>query len=221
MNIIVTGDIHGQFAYLNALINKYKDRLDLVLCCGDFGYWPSHRKAHEKIKTHGIPVLWCDGNHEEHWALRDLKDTEITENVFWMPRGSTYKLKDGRNIMFMGGADSVDKICRDIGIDWFPEEVITQKDLMNLPNEKVDIFITHTCPKELLSTMLPYDERKYNDPSQEALSTLWQIYKPDLWFFGHWHQYKEGAIGNTKWYGLSCVESVTKWWMWVPSNTHD
>lgn len=216
MNIIVTGDIHGQFNHLNALINKHRSKLDLVLCCGDFGYWPNFNQYCTEIKNKDIPVLWCDGNHENHWALKNLKNTEIANNVFYMPRGTTYKLNDGRNIMFMGGADSIDKDHRHVGYDWFPDEIVTQKDLMNLPNEKVDVFITHTCPKELYNVMLPYDMRKANDPSNEALSALWEIYKPSLWFFGHWHNYSEGNIDNTKWYGLSCVESETRWWMWMP-----
>lgn len=218
MSIIITGDLHGQFKYLNALINKYKDRLDLVICCGDFGYWPNYGAKYTNIKSQGIKVLWCDGNHENHWELQELNNNEIAKDVFYMPRGSTYKLKDGRNILFMGGANSIDKKYRTIGVDWFPEETIAQQDLMYLPKEKVDIFITHTCPKELLDVMLPYDLEKFNDPSNEALSSLYQMYKPELWFFGHWHHYKEGTMGDftTKWYALDCVESDTRWWMWMP-----
>jgi len=218
MNIIATGDIHASFKYLNALINKYKHKLDLVLCCGDFGYWPNMDNEHEKIKTHGIPVLFCDGNHEDHWALKALKNNEIAPNVFYMPRGTTYKLKDGRTIMFMGGAFSIDWRSRRVGVDWFPaEEVITQTDMMNLPDIKVDIIVSHTCPGELYEAMISYYSGKDLEPSNYALSELWKIYKPDLWFFGHWHQYKEGNLGNTKWYAMSCTESSSRWWGWVPS----
>lgn len=217
MNIIVTGDVHGRFGHLNALINKHKNNLDLVICCGDFGYWPNHNEGIHSIKTHGIPILWCDGNHEDHWTLRDRASDEVAENVFYMPRGSTYKLDDGRIILFMGGADSIDKENRSIGIDWFPEETINHGDMQGLPDTKIDIFVTHTCPKELYHTMVAYYEEKYLEPSNHALSELWQMYKPDLWFFGHWHYYKEGNLDNTKWYAMSCTESSTRWWRWLPS----
>lgn len=216
MNIIATGDIHGRFEYLNALINKYKHRLDLVICCGDYGYWPNHNDDYKKIRTHGIPVLWCDGNHEDHWALRDRDSDEVSENVFYMPRGSTYKLEDGRTIMFMGGGDSIDKNARELGVDWFPEETISQTDMMNLPDVKIDIFVTHTCPTELYHIMVKYYYLKDMEPSNHALSELWGIYQPDLWLFGHWHHYKEGKLGNTRWYSLSCTESDSRWWTWVP-----
>ena len=63
---------------------------------------------------------------------------------------------------------------------------------MNLPDIKIDIFITHTCPTELVDVLkTAYPEKGY-EPSNDALTELWKIYKPDLWYFGHWHQYKEG-----------------------------
>ena len=196
MNVLITGDIHGEFARLNDLINKKKNYLDLVICCGDFGYWPNHRTEQlTNIRNHGIKILWCDGNHEDHWALRERTTDELAPNVFYMPRGSTYTLDDGRTIMFMGGADSIDKDLRIYGRDWFPEEVITQKDLMNLPDMKIDT----------------------SEPSNYALSELWKMYKPDLWFFGHWHHYTHGDLLGTKWYSLSHPGSGSRWWMWLPN----
>jgi len=217
--IIITGDMHAEFSDLNTLINKHKAKgLEVVICCGDFGYWPNLYDSHTEIKS-PVPVLWCDGNHEDHWSIKKLVATgnlEIAKNVFYMPRGSTYKLKDGRTIMFMGGADSIDKNSRTIGRDWFPEEIITQSDIDNLPDIKVDIFVTHTCPSELYPIMVQYYDGKDREPSNYALSTLWEAYKPSLWFFGHWHHYKKGELGDTKWYALSHPGSGTRWWMWMP-----
>ena len=36
MKIIITGDIHGMFGYLNTLIKD--ENPDLLIVCGDFGY---------------------------------------------------------------------------------------------------------------------------------------------------------------------------------------
>ena len=38
-NIIVCGDTHGYWRYLNALINKKKP--ELILQCGDWGFFPN------------------------------------------------------------------------------------------------------------------------------------------------------------------------------------
>ncbi|MCF8019867.1 MAG: metallophosphoesterase [Vallitaleaceae bacterium] len=214
--IIITGDIHMEFGRLNELINKKKP--DLIICCGDFGYWP-HVKWGEpltNIKLQGTDkVLWCDGNHEDHWALQQRETDELAPGIIYMPRGSTYTLDDGRTIMFMGGADSIDKQWRTIGIDWFPEEIITYKDLEGLPDIKVDIFITHTCPNELVLDLIKHYPEKNYEPSNQALSELWSRYKPDLWFFGHWHHYKELKMMETRCYALSAPGFGDRWWMWL------
>lgn len=217
MKTLITGDVHGEFGYLNQLINRTKP--DQIICCGDFGYWPRVDAIPKlsTIKLQGAKWLrWCDGNHEDHWSLRDRTTDELAPNIFYMPRGSTYTLDDGRTIMFFGGADSIDKYYRTVGYDWFPEEVIRYADFENLPECDVDIFITHTCPNALKNDMLRHDERKKNDPSNAALSELWNIYKPSLWFFGHWHKYVEGVMMGTKWYALSAPGFGDRWWMWLP-----
>lgn len=215
--VIVTGDIHNDFGSLNSLINK-KDP-DLVICAGDFGYWPGVKWAKELsfIKPKNAKILWCDGNHENHWAIRDRTTDELAPNIFYMPRGSTYTLDDGRVILFMGGAYSIDKQWRKIGIDWFPEETISQKDLNNLPDVKVDIFITHTCPTELVNDLkINYPEKSF-EPSNHALSELWKHYKPSTWIFGHWHQYLEVKMMGTQCYCLSHPNQGERWWMYLPN----
>jgi len=216
MKILVTGDLHGDFGQLNRIINiKHPD---LVICCGDFGYWPNFQKIKKltDIKNGDTTVLWIDGNHEDHWSLSNRKSDELAPGIIYQPRGSTYTLEDGRRILFMGGADSIDKNWRTVGVDWFPEEIIKPKDLENLPNENIDIFITHTCPNELVLTLMRRYPEKNFEPSNHALSELWKRYKPSLWIFGHWHQYIEGMLENTKWYCLSHPRQGERWWMWLP-----
>ena len=219
MKVLITGDVHNEFGHLNTLLNKKK--ADLVICCGDFGYWPRFNDkgtaSLSSINLQGAKELrWCDGNHEDHDSLDQREPDEIEPGIIYMPRGSTYTLPDGRVIMFMGGAESIDKNWRTTGVDWFPQEIINQSNFKNLPDIKVDIFITHTCPVELVHELkLNYPDKDY-EPSNKALSELWKIYKPDLWFFGHWHQYGEYKIMGTKCYALSAVGFGDRWWMWLP-----
>lgn len=217
MKILIVGDVHGEFGRLNELINRRSP--DIIICCGDFGYWPDvvWCEPLTNIKLQGAKkLLFCDGNHENHWALQNRESDELAPGIIYMPRGSTYQLEDGRNIMFMGGAHSIDKAFRKLGYDWFPEETISQKDLTGLPDVKVDIFITHTCPAELLVNLIPHDPRKTPEPSNYALTALWKEYMPSLWFFGHWHKYMTGMLNNTIWYALSAPGFGDRWWMWLP-----
>lgn len=214
--VLIVGDIHNVFGRLNELLHKKKP--DLIISVGDFGYWPRWDGSDkiERINTQGAKLLFCDGNHEDHWSLRDREQDALAPNIIYMPRGSTYELDDGRTIMFMGGAHSIDKHLRREGWDWFREEIITQKDLHDLPDKKIDIFITHTCPEELIADMIKFYPEKRGEPSNIALSQLWKIYKPELWIFGHWHHYNEGNLFGTKWYALSYPSEGTRWWMWLP-----
>ncbi len=222
MNVLIAGDIHNEFGRLNALMNRFRKKADLVILPGDFGYWPrmSRKIGYLKvgeIVNHGIPILWCDGNHEDHQSLGERDSDELVPGITYMPRGSTYTLEDGRTIMFMGGAFSTDYEERVVGYNWFPrEEMISQKDMMNLPDVKVDIFITHTCPTELYTTMVKYYDGRNPEPSNFYLSELWKRYRPDLWFFGHWHHYKTGNLELTRWYALNHSTSGSRWWMWLP-----
>jgi len=221
MRILITGDIHNNFHWLNQVINQKKP--DAIICCGDFGYWPKFERKSggtrplSSIKLQGAEWLrWVDGNHEDFWSLALRENDEIEPGIIYMPRGSTYTLPDGRVIMFMGGAYSIDKEWRTLGIDWFPEEEITQKDLMELPDINVDIFITHTCPSELVYDLIKRYPEKGFEPSNQALSALWKIYKPDLWYFGHWHQYGEYKMMGTKCTCLSAPSLGGRWWTWLP-----
>lgn len=220
MRTLITGDVHNEFDILNQLINKQKP--DSLFCCGDFGYWPKFAESGKalpfsKIKLQSAEwIRWCDGNHEDFWSLKERKSDEIEPGIIYMPRGSIYTLPDGRVVMFMGGGMSIDKAWRTEGVSWFPEETITQKDLMDLPDVDVDIFITHTCPVELVPQLKRNYPDKGEEPSNHALSTLWEHYKPDLWFFGHWHQYGEYKLEGTQCYALSAPGFGDRWWMWLP-----
>lgn len=215
MKTMIVGDVHGEWGRLNILINRRKPHL--LIACGDFGYWPPEFLS--TIRLQGTKLLlWCDGNHEDHWALKQRESDEIEPGIIYMPRGSTYTLPDGRVIMFMGGAHSIDKHMRRVGVDWFPEETIGYNDMHDLPDINVDIFITHTCPYELVPEMLKEFSTKDYEPSNLALSQLWEKYKPDLWYFGHWHYYKTGVLyEKTKWTALGMSRwSDQRWWCWLP-----
>ena len=213
--IIICGDIHARWDKLNSLINKKQP--DIILQVGDFGYYPEYKNYHpHHIKNGDTKIYWCDGNHENHDKLNIIKRNEIRPNVFYMKRGSVLTLPNGEIVLFMGGAESIDKHLRTIGVDWFPQEVISQKDLENLPSTdtKIDIVISHTCPLEFDLGDRFKDTQKYKDCSRVALSRVLEIYKPAKWYFGHYHANIKGQYDNCKWECLN-MASNTGWWKWL------
>jgi len=216
--VLVVGDLHGDWTALNRLI--VRRRPDLVLQCGDFGWWPNPdnpAKALEHIKPVNCQgIYWCDGNHERHPSL--LQDGQIHplgNRVYFCSRGSTLTLPDGRIVLFAGGASSRDQFIRTPGHDWFPEENISQADLDRmLQHDRVDIVVSHTCPAGFDIRM---KGGRDSDANRTALQIVLEQYEPELWFFGHWHRWDHGQAGRTRWYGLDYPRPFTDWWMWCPS----
>lgn len=218
--LFITGDIHGRWGnfnqFLNTIRHRHQTKPIYVLCCGDFGYWPNlpNNLDHKDygIKNHDIKVYFCDGNHDHHWELAKLKDNEIIPNVYYKKRGSVLTLPDDKNVLFMGGAASIDKYLRTPGVDWFPEETICDKDLDNLPDMNINMVVSHTCPSELVDIMCDMGNKsKLNDPSPRALSYILEKYNPECWFFGHWHTFKPGKLYNTEWRCLNMC-NYSNWW---------
>lgn len=164
------------------------------------------------LKTGGSEIYWCDGNHEDHPSLRHISGNtknpcEIMHNIYYMRRGNTLTLPDGRNVLFMGGAHSIDKDAREPGIDWFPQETISEADLYNLPDEEVDIVISHTCPTEIFDKLSKMTGMIKNggDPSRNALSYVLERYKPTLWYFAHFHVFATSKYKGMRWFCLDTV----------------
>jgi Icc-related predicted phosphoesterase len=231
-NIIVTGDVHGEWNKLNDLINKKKP--DIILQCGDFGIFPkfhdtsvlvndysrSNKKwmFYDAVKPSDTKVYTCGGNHDDWTYIQSLDNPEIYKNVFIMDRGKLLTLPDGRTVMFVGGATSIDKQYRIAYHDYWPEENINYRELFNILdniNQKIDIVISHTIPKEFL----PQIEKKIyvdkRDPTNDALSEIYQKYKPALWYAAHWHFHHIGTYGDTRFEILSNCEGSHRWWNYL------
>lgn len=228
-NILVVGDVHMDFSSLNKLINKKQP--SIILQCGDFGYWPRMKQKKNKKPpspkvSSSCKLYWCDGNHEDFESLLHRSTDELWPNVIYKPRGSTLTLPDGRIVLFMGGALSVDKQWRTNRINWFEEEEITAKDVEAIGNiQHVDIVISHTCPMEFVAidewadshTKISdknFYKAKSHDFSRKALSHVFQTFHPKQWFFGHWHTYKTGITDGCQWMCLDMTYH-SQWWTWL------
>ena len=221
MKVLLVGDVHGRFNDLNALINK--KRPDEVWCLGDFGYWPGFDKyGLETIKPGKAIVRFLDGNHENHEALllavgiQDIPvPVELHPQIWYMPRGTVQVMPDGQKVMWMGGADSIDKGMRTAGFDWFPEETIKEHDLWKVVEQKLDILLTHTCAQRNLHVMLRVQGEKSKDPSNMYIDWILNKCQPDWHYFSHWHHWMRGAYTmNMHWECLN-MATLTGWWKWL------
>lgn len=203
--ILVLGDIHGNFKSVRYVNKVLKPKL--IIQVGDFGYWPDFKSYKDEIDIleTSVPILFIDGNHEDHNSLCIINDTKnyyIKNNVRYMPRFTLTKINE-KNALFIGGALSIDRHQRHFMHDWFPQETISYSDMLdfNPDIDKIDIVFSHTCPWECeVLNIIPE-----TDPSRTALSYILEKYSPDIWYFGHFHKVTNFTYKNTKFIGLNKV----------------
>lgn len=206
--IYVTGDTHGRTQRFNTE-NLPFGKDDYYIVCGDFGFvWRGAKDKYwlDWLATKPYTILFVDGNHENFDALYAYPKTvrfgaevhEVRHNVLHLIRGNIYTIDD-YTFLAMGGASSHDKEYinpwtgkaenRVEGIDWWPQEDITDADMENAINNlvkvnwEVDYVISHEVPTNVKSFLgfMP-------DANTNKLEQIYNNLKFDRWFFGHYHQ---------------------------------
>lgn len=209
--ILFCGDVHANTRFMCAVLEKAAEvGADLVVQAGDFGWWPRHRlgyrfisKVNAMAEEVGIPVLFCDGNHEDHEMLPIDADhpAALTGSIVYVPRGVAVVL-GGSKILFFGGAVSVDKMFRTPGYDWFPEEAPRAGDFLKARLAgHCDAVVSHDAPAGIpLRFWFPADEATERACAsvREGLGWLRDELRPSLWVAGHHHQRVTADLCGTR-----------------------
>jgi hypothetical protein len=119
--IYITGDCHGRFDRFSMQEfpdQEEMDEQDLVIVCGDFGYWdhmPEQRYFLDQLEKLDFTIAFVDGNHENFDLLNSLEVKEwkggyvqyVRKNVIHLMRGNLYSIQ-GEKFFTFGGARSHD-----------------------------------------------------------------------------------------------------------------
>ena len=204
VEVLVIGDLHGDFTHLNKVIEEFHPHL--VLSTGDFGCWDI-KQMKNAIVPRGSRIIFVDGNHENHNILKQLRKTVhnakrpilVVPQVYYAPRGTLLSVNN-KTILLMGGGDSTDKESRTPGIDWFEAEEITLADINDVKECKVDIIVSHSAPRFVEEAMgiEPLGGRY----SSVNLEFLFDGFKPKKWYFGHYHIPFHKEIDGCEFVGL-------------------
>lgn len=206
--ILVTGDIHSTD------LDRFKDesfigrytlsKSDYVIICGDFGCIWKHgvfgnKRALDRISKLPFTTLFVDGNHENFDVLNAYPEVEwmggkvhrIRDDIIHLMRGEVYELENLKFFTF-GGATSIDKQFREVGISWWENEQPTPEEIANgmcnlkKHNYYVDYVITHTTSNDIMNNWLCYPKER------TALNTLLDFVQGNVdytrWYFGHFHE---------------------------------
>lgn len=210
--IYITGDTHRDFDRIFEFCEEYCTSADdILIILGDAGinYYLDERDEYLKRELSELPItLFCiHGNHEErpseieNYEEKQWHDGTVYiepefPNLLFAKDGEIYNL-DGRRVIVIGGAYSVDKLYRiSGGLPWFdteqPDDVIKRyvESQLKKANWHVDAVLTHTAPLkyEPTWTFLPNIDQSSVDKSTEKwLDTIENKLIYDNWYLGHYH----------------------------------
>jgi predicted phosphodiesterase len=200
MKIRIIGDVHGKFY---AYKEKIKD-VEYSIQLGDFGFakeW--YLLVTNKIDPERHKII--PGNHDDYKGLREqyLFDKKYGEIDFY-----------GFKFFFVQGAWSIDWSYRVAGISWWEEEQLPYPILMDAIAEyeqvKPDIMITHECPKIGIENIFnkPFKSDGTGNRTAVALSQMFEIHKPKIWIYGHWHQTRIDNLLGTEFVCLNELDHI-------------
>lgn len=246
MRILFAGDTHCDINFVEYLFYRaVKMEADRIFVLGDFGFWPRMKDgagfllAIEKLAEEtGVDLYWLDGNHEDHEILNDVVDGERDQFVkfgnhtWYSPRGHVWEW-DGIRFGTVGGAYSIDRDYRTLGVDWFHEELITDTDVeAALKHKDVQVMLTHDAPITVDMQMhlmgvgrRPYKMDWFSNQNRDYLETIRRAWTPSHLFHGHWHifyrQWLEEDWVGTPYIsmGLNCNQRPSKAWTLMDTET--
>ena len=180
------GDVHGNMDSYRKLRGNVSS-----VQVGDFGIGfikPSEIPAQDMGNLH----RFIRGNHD---------------NPHLCPEIPGY-ISDGTvegDVMYIGGAHSIDWHDRTPGIDWWFEEELTIAEFSKIIDiyEKVKprVVVSHDCPLEVSWELFKRHfkfQYEHKSVTGQAFDAMFEIHQPDFWFFGHWHQTRQEMINGTK-----------------------
>lgn len=234
MRVIITGDVHGNTAFLNHVVNQaHKHGITKVVVCGDFGLWTHYEggvrfidTVNDNCRERGVQVYAIGGNHENwphwNWFVENMPQDKygfamLRSHVLLAPRVHSWRWTSKR-FLSVGGAVSVDRDYRTPGQSWWPEEQITDEEVdfaIKTNPARPDYLITHDC-----SNRTPFRDRLKPDLDsqihRQRIDRVIDALVPKMHFHGHMHTWYDwhNWAGGSEWvqtYGLECDGMQESW----------
>ena len=207
--IYITGDTHRDFSRLDEM-EFNKDDILIVLGDASINYCLNEEDNgfKEYLKKYNVKMFCIRGNHEERPEnLSTYKEInmfggkvfieEAYPYLIFAKDGEEYNI-DGKRVLVMGGAYSVDKEYRLMyGYKWFRDEQLTKEEMDIIYNKvkgkHYDVVLTHTCPYkyEPVEVFLSgINQSKVDKSMEHFLDKIEDSIEYDKWYCGHYHTEK-------------------------------
>jgi predicted phosphodiesterase len=192
------GDVHGYVRELQLVLNNLPQEVTSVVQVGDMGvgfekskYW--HTNLDDMMVRKNAKFI--RGNHDSPNECKKMKS--------WIPDSTVIN-----DVMYMGGAWSIDHHWRTMGIDMWEDEELSYADLNIAINmfelAQPRVMVTHDCPAEIALELFIKTgnslggKNQFKTRTASALQAMFEVHQPDLHIFGHWHTDVDKVVNGTR-----------------------
>lgn len=211
----ISGDWHGNVAHVQRLLPRMRrsaPSVRTVLHLGD--WWMNPRAVDYWAKVAGLErILVTLGNHEpwpEYAAALDENPghaVRVSDVTWLLPRPFRFTIRR-RPFLSLGGASSVDRLWRTPGVDWWPDEALTDEQVAAaVAGGKADVMLTHESPdhtpvlevRELIEAPpggIPWSALAESAASRRRVGAVWDAVAPRLLAHGHMHVWGTGSASD-------------------------
>ncbi len=201
MKTYLLGDHHANYDDLLSSIRQkgFRDARLIHVGDGEEGYpswWTADtaERLDREFAALGIEYLSIRGNH----ANPHVFDGSVMLPHFKLVPDYTRLEINGQSWLFIGGAVSINRIDRQEGINWWPEETMVLREDLAQP---ADVLVTHAGPTMAIQTenamvrcYARFEESIGSDSLVQELideqhrhDRLFDLVKPKHWYYGHYH----------------------------------
>jgi hypothetical protein len=210
-SIGILGDLHadGTTAVLSLKLFAQKG-ITTIFQAGDFGVYNTEhgqlflKRVNLELEKYGQTMYVSPGNHEDYDYIESISVADdglqhLRKNILLAPRGFR-KDFDGKSVLFLGGAPSVDRHYRTFvlkGKHWWAQEALTDEDVQKvIEGGEADVMVTHDAPLgaptvESRIRDNPFgftdDDLAYAHQGRTRMLKAFQAAKPKLFIHGHYH----------------------------------
>lgn len=183
MKLHFVGDVHAKIKEFNSIVESLPKE-DKIIQLGDFGF------GFVDIPKLPKNVSFIRGNHDSPYLAR-------THNNYLGDYGF-FEIEKTK-IMYISGANSVDKDSRILNVSWWADEELSYQQLENMVEfghkYKPDIVVSHDCPHSVAQLLKSHHVNK--SKTNMSLDVLYENINLKLWVFGHHHISWEQRIHDT------------------------
>jgi hypothetical protein len=194
------GDIHMKSYEYFKVVASVNDKTVQV---GDFGVgfgsWDKNWTETLGAEMLDVNARFIRGNHDNPAACKTMKS--------WIPDGTIEN-----DIMYVGGALSIDAYRRQEDWDWWEDEELSYDELSKMidiyEKAKPRVMIAHECPESAAMEVFSFYKNEMPSRTRQAFQSMLELHQPEAWVFGHWHIDIDTVINGTRFICLNELSTI-------------